>query len=1408
MITSEFASLFKPLRPYLPPSLRDSLTTDFQYDDGLAILDHIRSLRSVLSTYLPHYLVKRITSDASLGKRDGEFRYGTVMFADVSGFTAMSKKLSALGKEGAEEMTGIVNDYFDSMLAISDAFTGDLLKFGGDALLLYFEGYAGAERALTAAQAMQTAMDKYDVLNTSQGVFTLRMSIGIGSGDIFFSTLGIEAQMNYVVMGSVLANMAQAEDIAEAGQIVVDGPTREATLARAAYTPLGKKLWLFHNTLVSESHAEPPEIKSGVTLFPQPSSLNEILEDCLSHASKIEALRPFVPDELLKRLIPDPNKSILYGSHRLVTVMFLNFYGVDELIEELGPEHCKSITEILNIYFVKMGAIISRYGGTISRVDSYIIGQRILALFGALRAHEDDPQRAIRAGLEMNRVLEEVNLQVAELLEAIPDLNVEFNDAAIKQRIAINSGFVFAANVGSANRREFTVMGDQVNVTARLMSKSRDGEVLIGHATAKSVEANFELEEQKSVKVKGIDEALRPFLVIHPRELARGSRHYAATPLIGRQKELAKAQEAAQRSLQANGQILIIYGVSGIGKTRLVEEIIAYGTGLGMELLLGTSLSYGSTLTYHPWAEILGTYFRVRASDAPSIRIKALEKGMQAIGEQDWTPVIGTVLGLDIDENELTRDLDAKLRRQRVLDLMVKLLQYRAQAQPLLLILEDAHWADSASMELINYLLRNIFDQPILMVLPHRPDDGLPNWKAQPNSVEIHLQEMSDEPSIAIIQGMIGPIQVPASIQDLILKKAGGNPFFIGELVRSLMDTGVLDQDSSGTWQFNEEEISVDLPDTVHGVIISRIDRLDEHDRVILQAASVVGRDFPVQTLMGVLSQNGKDQWIDSRLNHMHGMGLIELADMEAGNYRFIHLTTREVVYESLSFGLRRNLHTQIGEFIEDTFTGSLREHTNMLAYHYFLGQSWSKALDYNLQGGHYAQTEFANDIAITSFENALEAAGKLEEDNRTLRDQELAHEALGEVLTLVGRYDEAMNHYNAARAILETESHWEEQPLQLADLARKTADVLERQSEYAIAFEWLHKGLSYVDKFSSSIATARIYLMGAGLHHRQGNNEKATEWCQKSLATTAKIRTREGQHVTAHTYYLLGAAQYRLSEFEFALESCEQSLRLYDEIDDYLGQARAYNNLAIVYSDLGNWEKSSEAYHKSLTMNKKIGNIQDEGFVANNLGNINLYRGEWDKAETYYLDSKAIWKRIGAPLPEAVTLSNLAQVYIYRENLTAAESTLHESQTIFNKIGSKDFLPEIERRWGEFYLHRGELAEAKKHTQLSIELAGKLDARLEEGMSLRVLGEVDLVMGDYDSAKIALQQSLNLLNELKSEYEAAKTKLALARLAMQMQKPSQEKLAEVLRTFAKLGALEDLRQAKVLEKQLSNPKK
>jgi predicted ATPase len=805
--------------------------------------------------------------------------------------------------------------------------------------------------------------------------------------------------------------------------------------------------------------------------------------------------------------------------------------------------------------------------------------------------------------------------------------------------------------------------------------------------------------------------------------------------------------------------------------------------------------------SYLVWQPIWRGFFDIEPTLSFNEQMKAVENQLIRIdaGFAQRLPLLEAVLNIPISDNELTKSFDAKLRKTSLEALLVDCLQARASQTPLLIVLEDCQWIDPLSHDLLEVIGRAVADLPVMVVATLRPPEIARLQEAKisklANYAEIRLQAFDAEEAQKLIHLKLNQYEVqtqafPPRLVKRIIDRAEGNPFYIEELLNYLFNQ-----------KNTDKSISFELPTSLHSLILSRLDQLTESQKTTIKVASIIGRLFRVALLWGTYPALGEKSSVQEDLLTLQQMQLTSLDPAEPElAYFFRQIVTQEVAYESLQFSTRATLHGQLAKYIEREYQHSLEQFVDLLAFHYLRGQEWEKALQYNLMAAQAAQREFANDSAVIACQRALDSASRLTDDHDTCEERIIVHEILGDVLTLTGRYDDALENYATARVIVADLPRVAEQTCHLADLCRKIAEVYERRSDYETAFEWLEKGLNYLDEEKPTIEAARIYLLGAGVYHRQGKNHDAITWSEKSLTVASRMTSREAQRTMAQAYYLQGAVHHRLGNLTEAVAICQKSVDLYQKIEEIPGQARALNNLANAYSDLGAWQQASEAYHKSLDVNQQIGNIQEQGFIANNLATIHLDRGEWDEAARLFKESNEIWKQLGAALPDAVTMSNLAQVYIYQRNLDEAEKALQSSQKLFTEIGSDDFLPELQRRWGDYYLHTDQLEKALEFTQQSIELATAQEARLDAGISYRILGDIHRANGKQDEAGWALKQSLSILTELESEYETAKTRLSLAKLwATTDAGAAQTFLQEAIHGFQKLGAKADLFEANAL---------
>lgn len=1378
------AKLVTALRNYLPSPLERQCLLAGEISKPQLCAQHLYALLQTISTYLPRQVITPLLNNPTIGKVEGNFVSGTMMFADISGFTAMSEKLSQLGKKGAEEITAIVNRFFSALLQVTERYDGDLLKFGGDALLVFFGGEAHALRASRAALQMQASMSQFSKTVTSQGAFRLQMTIGLGTGPLFMATLGSEANLEFTVMGRTMAHMARAEDIASAGEIFIDAETHRILADRAI---TGQAQDGYRRLVAIQERVLNLDTISQESLTdlasPPPVANDELQPWLLNTVQCIQALELFLPPGLMEKIKLEPERVAIGGEYRPVTVLFANFYGVEEIIEQLGEARAAEITAILNAHFTTMGRIIARYGGVVNKVDSYAVGHRIMALFGAPRAHIDDPERAVRAALEMQAAM-----------VAFAELNTSCGAFSLKQRIGINTGLVFAGNVGSSIRQEYSVMGDEVNLTARLMAVAAEGQVLLSQSTAHQSGGVFLLHEQEEVRVKGKALPVHNYQVLGLQKRRTRERG----PLIGRDEEWQTIRQLAERSRGGQNQVLTIVGAVGLGKSRLLEEVMAYWSEQGALGLIAACPSFGRHVPYLPWLGLLRDLCGFNPADSTPVKLEKIEALLQEIAPEwrDWTTLIAQLLGLDVEESDMVRALDAETRQRTILRVMTGLVEHVSGERPLLLAIDDLQWADDTSIELVNQVARRVVDRPLLLALAHRPEESLELDVAElPYHTNINLTELSDESSLQLLDTLLPTTPpMPKRLKRLILDKAHGNPLFIGEVAHSLIENYLTRDEKSGDYHARTDLEQIEVPDSVNRVIMSRIDRLGESNRNVLRVASVIGQEFEHWLLQAIYPYRRAEGELRERLDQLSQRDILERPHPEL-LYLFRHILTREVAYESLLYADRRALHRRIGESIEAQQADRLVEYYEVLAHHFGLAEEWEKALSYHLKAGHKAQNIYASKDAAHHFRQALKAA---EQTPGSEQQQLEANEGLSDVLNILGDYDQALVYINRARELApEVRLSAKDKARRQADLYRKTASIYEKKSDYETAFEWLRQGLELMEGMEV-IEAARIYLLGSGVYRRLGKNKEAIVWCQKSLDTATQVETREGRQSMAHAYYNLGGIYTRQGDLSQALQYCRQSLDIYQQIDDIVGQSQAHINLGNGYFDQGDWPQATEHYLQALKIKRKIGDVYGQAFVTVNLGGVYRDQGDLEQATSYYQQSLEMWQELGSIYVIGLLHNNMGDVALRRGEPEKALPLLQKSLYLFHGIESTDFLPEVHRHLAQAYLGCDDSDQALEQAQRSLTLAQEQEMRLEEGATRRVLGQVYLARGELAAAEQELQKSRQILEGLNSRYEVGQTLFQSSLLYRQQERSAEADVAlnRAIVIFEELGARLDLARA------------
>jgi class 3 adenylate cyclase/tetratricopeptide (TPR) repeat protein len=664
------------------------------------------------------------------------------------------------------------------------------------------------------------------------------------------------------------------------------------------------------------------------------------------------------------------------GERKYVTVLFADVVDSTGLGERLDPEQ---VAEIMNGAFAFLNASVKKYDGTIAR----LLGDAILAFFGAPVAHEDDAERAVRAGLDIQAAAREYAEEVRR------NYGVDF-----KVRVGINTGLAVLAAVGDEIRTEYTAMGDTTNVAARLQSAAEPGTVLISADTYHLVKQLFELRPRGGAMVKGKSAPIVTYEVLAPRAVPGKVRGLEglASPLVGRAAEFKLVNDKLNEVREGRGAFVAVIGEAGLGKSRLLAEVSESAkSGPQVAWLEGRALSYEQAVTYFPWRQVIRGAIGAKEGEAPEAVREKLHSdpacGAMSEGDPQYLEVILSV------ESDATRKAVAALEGDALVEHIAAAnrgyLRARANLIPTVIVLDDLHWADTASLDLLLSVAGLVEDLPLLITCLLRPDKDAPSWSATEKArsqvgaryTEILLEPLDAAHSKELLGNLLYIEDLPDSVRRLILNKAEGNPFFVEEVIRTLIDSEYIVQENNH-WRATREIVNVSIPDTLTGVLSARIDRLPENTKHVAQTAAVLGRIFAYRALMATCAAAPLPEQIEDVAPHLGVLTYEELVRERVHDpeleYIFKHALTQEAAYELLLIRRRKELHRRAGEVLEELYPEQRGELASALAYHFRLGEDWQRAADYAMGAGAQAVKVYAMNEALAYYDEAYESLKKV----------------------------------------------------------------------------------------------------------------------------------------------------------------------------------------------------------------------------------------------------------------------------------------------------------------------------------------------------------------------------------------------------------------------------------------------
>jgi class 3 adenylate cyclase/tetratricopeptide (TPR) repeat protein len=931
-------------------------------------------------------------------------------------------------------------------------------------------------------------------------------------------------------------------------------------------------------------------------------------------------------------------KGTVEAERRVVTILFSDVKGSTAMAEGLDPEE---VLEIMNGAFEVLIEPIARYEGTLAR----LMGDAIMAFFGAPITHEDDPARACWAALD---ILEGARAYADRLARdrGVVGFNV---------RVGINTGLVVVAEVGADLRVEYTAMGDAVNLAARMESIAEPGTILITDTTQKLIDQTFVTESIGPHQVKGKSAPIQTYRLLRERELPEDNRTLRGgqSPLVGRTTELERIQLALAAVQDGKGGIVSVMGDAGMGKSRLVQE--ARQTHAKDTIWAeGRTLAYTQGMGYWTSRRILLELLGIKGNPEKAGLKRALEDALKSLREEQVSsifPYLALILGVTEEDERQPQllNLDAKTLQTRILVAYREFVRLKAETGPVILVWDDLHWIDPSSQSVLEALLPLAEENAVLFLLLYRlagerasafHNQSLLRYGHRYQTITLPPLGATD--TTLLLDNLLAAKRIPEMLRQEILEKTEGNAFFMEEVVRQVMESGALTEGKNsrdGFW----DEGGISLPDTLRGVIMARIDGLSPVDRRTLQTASVLGRSFQRPLLERTLERSMKSAELSGSLDELRHRGFIQLQSgelsgggqhVEAEDYAFTHSMTHQVAHDSLLLTQRRILHRRAAEAIEAVTPKQLDDMAGVLAIHYEIAGVNDRALFSHATAAERARRVFANREAIHHYLRALRLAKetKLKPSfRRTL------HEGLADVYSLSARYSSALEHYEAA-------GRYARKPLYRATLLRKRGSVNEKSGIYDAAVFCFEEALKELKQEMDAAEAARVFTG-------------------------------------------LGRVYYRRGEFDSAIELSNLALELMEEQKDEWGIAQACNNLGVVLCKAGNSARGLEFHQRSLAIWEARGETHGLAATHNNLGWAYHQKGQLQKAIDHYRQSIALCEKGGDLHGLASACDNLSQVFARQGNQTEATVFLRRAVSILTDIGAEgsEVVPELWQQSGSW---------------------------------------------------------------------------------------------------------------------------
>ncbi len=1143
--------------------------------------------------------------------------FGSALFADISGFTPLTEALIAeWGPErGAEELSVVLESVFDTVLWHLHRFDGSAVYFSGDAITCWLDGDDGM-RAAACALAMQAAMTEVGTVHLpSGGSVVLAMKVAVAVGPARRFVVGDPSiQLIDVLAGPLMDRLAAAEQAAAPGEVLLDVSARQSLGDRVVgeVRRAGSlELMRLDRLLVRPLESPPAPVDRLPDELVRPWLLPAVWERMRTGRGEFLAeLRPAVP-------------------------LFLRF-DVDGLRAD-EPEHDSATVAALDGFVVAAQRVVDGLGGSLLQLTIGDKGAYLYAVFGSPIAHEDDAARACAAAL-----------QLRELGQAHPVGEVQ---------IGLSLGRLRSGTYGHTQRRTFCCLGDAVNVAARLMAGAPPGQIIATAEVRLAAGDSYGWEALGAHAVKGRSERIQTAALTGRHHGRRDRARGHSLAMVGRTEELAVLADHVDAALSGRGRVVTVSGAAGVGKSRLLHELDLLLDLREVTRCAGEASAFDVRTSYAPWDGVMTAALGL-PSGPPAARADGARSALSALDPTllPRLPLLGAVLDLGLPETDLTAALTPQLRKTSLEGLVASVLARIALDRPVAIVIEDAQWLDPLSVDLTRELARTISDLPVLVVIALRGEarDPLASLRELPTVADLALPELDRSACESLVAdwSLQHAADLPApDLLETVLDRAEGNPFYLTELLAYVRN------------QPTAADGEARLPDSLHSLVLSRIDTLPEGPRRTVKVGSVIGREFTSPTLRGVYPDLGSAAQVQDQLSMLQGSGLVlaeSQPEPEPEVHRFRHLVTAQVAYEATPASLRSLLHERMGAFSEEEIrsrgTGFTAAQLDLLAYHYGRSADHAKTREYLHLAGDRARTDYANAAAIGHYRRLTPLLDGAEQAGVQLH--------LGAVLELTGEWGEAEQTYLAAAATAESVAD-----MALLDRTRVAlAEVARKQGRYADAGGLLDLARAGALHRGDRAGVAEVARLSGTLAAQQGDYETARTSYSAGLTIQQELGDRAA---TASLLSNLAVIAEYTGDLEQAQRLGEQGLALRVEVGDRWAIGVSQNNLGMIALLRSDPAAAIGRFTEAMRLNTEIGDSWMVAIAHNNLGNAHRLLGELGSAGTHLAAALSTYRRYDDRWALAVGLDDVAVLAARRADHDSALVLVGAADVVREELGS-----------------------------------------------------------------------------------------------------------------------------------------